>query len=104
MTSVNALFKNDYGIQTDPDLPTLKIHFSKPSVQVHFASVVTVPDTSQKVDKTHPQQMIKKVEEKDSLSKEYVIIFDDADAADRVAKALTHASELCGGGLNKEIF
>jgi hypothetical protein len=29
--------------------------------------------------------------------------FTDADLADRVAKAITHAIELCGGG-NKEPF
>ena len=104
MTSVNALNRESLqGRQNDPDLPALNIHFSKPSVQVHTASVVTVPDTSQKVDKTHPQQMIQRVEEKDFLLKDYSIVFDDADAADRVAKALTHASELCGAG-SKELF
>jgi len=33
----------------------------------------------------------------------YSFIFKDADTADRVAKALTHAVELCGGG-NKDPF
>ena len=102
LTSINALRGND-SVKADPDLPQLAIHFSKPSLHRHIAKVVMVPDTSQKVDKHHPQQMIQKVQEENSLLKGYGIVFDDADEAARVAKALTHASELCGGG-NNELF
>ena len=30
--------------------------------------------------------------------------FDDENIADRIAKAMTHAAELCGAGANKEPF
>jgi hypothetical protein len=33
-----------------------------------------------------------------------VLSFRDEDAANRVAKALVHAVELCGGGSKPELF
>lgn len=35
---------------------------------------------------------------------EYTFLFTDANLANRVAKALTHAAELCGGGQKSEPF
>jgi hypothetical protein len=43
--------------------------------------------------------------EKDAASKTNGFIFRDEDTANRVAKAMTHAMELCGGGVTKkELF
>jgi hypothetical protein len=43
--------------------------------------------------------------EKDATSKKDGFVFRDEDTANRVAKAMTHAMELCGGGVTKkEIF
>jgi peptidylprolyl isomerase len=84
---------------SSPNFPELRVYFSKRSVQVH--QINTVPDTSQKVDKKHPQQTIETAT--DTQEKELFVTFDDADVADRVAKAMTHAVELCGGG-NKDPF
>jgi hypothetical protein len=43
--------------------------------------------------------------EKDDASKTNGLTFRDEDTADRVAKAMTHAMELCGGGVTKkELF
>jgi hypothetical protein len=87
------------GARISPDFPQLRLFFSKNSVQIH--AVYKVPDTSQKVDKKHPQMWVEQVQDKSV--KELLITFDDADVADRVGKALVHASELCGGG-NKDPF
>lgn len=40
--------------------------------------------------------------EKDTTSKTNGITFRDEDTANRVAKAMTHAMELCGGGVTKK--
>ena len=43
--------------------------------------------------------------EKDNTSKMNGLTFRDEDTANRVAKAMTHAMELCGGGVTKkELF
>lgn len=43
--------------------------------------------------------------EKDATSKTNGLTFRDEDTANRVAKAMTHAMELCGGGITKkELF
>ena len=43
--------------------------------------------------------------EKDGTSKTNVLTFRDEETANRVAKAMTHAMELCGGGVTKkEVF
>lgn len=42
--------------------------------------------------------------EKDITSKTIGISFRDEDTATRVAKAMTHAMELCGGGTKKSLF
>jgi len=36
--------------------------------------------------------------------KKYLFYFDKNDPADRTAKALVHAVDLCGGGNTKELF
>ncbi len=42
--------------------------------------------------------------DKETTTKTNGIVFSDEDTANRVAKAMTHAMELCGGGAKKEIF
>jgi hypothetical protein len=43
--------------------------------------------------------------EKDGTSKVSGVVFPDEDTANRVAKAMMHAMELCGGGVTKkELF
>jgi hypothetical protein len=41
---------------------------------------------------------------KDAVSKEYGFTFRDEETANRIAKAMLHAIELCGGGSKPEPF
>jgi hypothetical protein len=55
------------------------------------------------VPSTNPSMMALVVRTPNGFVKENFFLFTDTDLAGRVAKALTHAVELCGGG-NKEPF
>jgi len=80
-----------------PDPPQVRVSSGAPSIETSF----TRPDRSFRKDKH--QAVAPMVTEK-IMGKEWFVLFDDADAADRTAKALLHAVELCGGGGKKELF
>jgi hypothetical protein len=64
--------------------------------------------------KTVPRHTVKRIEggktdkttttESDDSIREFVLLFRDEETADRVAKAIVHAVELCGGGSKPEPF
>jgi len=81
----------------EPDPPELRVTTGTLSIE----TISTHPDRLFKTDKKHPVAPI--VTEK-TTAKVWVVVFDDADAADRTAKALLHAVELCGGAQKKELF
>jgi len=77
--------------QIDPPFFYLDIHLvAGRTVQKHVKRVI-----SGKHDNTS---------ESDPSTAELVLSFRDEDAANRVAKALVHAVELCGGGSKPELF
>jgi hypothetical protein len=82
----------------EPDPSQLLVMMRTASVKV----TSTHPDFDFKVDKKHPVAPM--VTETTPLRKGWLVEFDDADAADRTAKALMHAVELCGGAQKKELF
>ena len=90
-------FSQSPGWRFVPDLPELRLSSGTLSIETTSSH----PDTSVKKDKHHTE--VPMVSTK-TTGKVWAVVFDDADAADRTAKAFLHAVELCGGGNSKELF
>ena len=69
-------------------------------VLIHLVAGKTVPHHTVRVESSNKG----KTSESDDNIGEFVLHFRDEETADRVAKALVHAVELCGGGSKPEPF
>ena len=69
-------------------------------VLIHLVAGKTVPYHTARVESSNKG----KASESDDNIGEFVLHFRDEETADRVAKALVHAVELCGGGSKPEPF
>ena len=80
-----------------PDPPVVRLT----SGALNIERTITQPNPDVRRDK---HQTVAPMVSQKLMIKVWAVTFDDADAADRTAKALLHAVELCGGGSRKELF
>jgi hypothetical protein len=92
-----STFDSSALFRLEPDPPMLRMTSGALSIEV----TTTHPDFSFKTDKKHP---VAPMATERKLTNQWGVVFADADAADRTAKALLHAVELCGGAQKKELF